>query len=141
MPEHLKTLSSDGWCVACAAPCAFHGPECGTVARAHSQQQLRKSVALAHKQSPAADLDLPLAAGIPNMSADAPAMAKARGLENVKPYVLELAPDAASGGGYPIPGQTITAVRNNHLQYAVTWFGLAATLVVIYVIYQVRRRD
>ena len=73
--------------------------------------------------------------------ADAPAMAKARGLENVKPYVLELAPDAASGGGYPIPGQTITAVRNNHLQYAVTWFGLAATLVVIYVIYQVRRRD
>lgn len=73
--------------------------------------------------------------------ADAPAMAESRGLSNAKPYVVELAPGAAAGGVYPIPGQTITAVRNNHLQYAVTWFGLAATLVVIYVIFQIRRRD
>ena len=73
--------------------------------------------------------------------AEAPAMAKARGLGHAKPYVVELAPAPAAGDGYPIPGQTITSVRNNHLQYAVTWFGLAATLVVIYVIFQVRRRD
>lgn len=76
--------------------------------------------------------------------ADAPAMAKARGLGVVKPYVIELAPTAAGlagARGYPIAGQTVTAIRNNHLQYAVTWFGLAATLVVIYVLYQVRRRD
>ena len=53
--------------------------------------------------------------------ADAPAMAKARVLGNVKPYVLELAPDAAAGdGGYPIAGQTLTAISNNHLQYAIT---------------------
>ncbi|MFT7573637.1 MAG: surfeit locus 1 family protein [Paracoccaceae bacterium] len=76
--------------------------------------------------------------------ADAPAMAKARGLGVVKPYVIELAPTAAGiagARGYPIAGQTVTAIRNNHLQYAVTWFGLAATLVVIYVLYQIRRRD
>jgi len=76
--------------------------------------------------------------------ADAPAMARARGLGVVKPYVVELAPTAggaAAARGYPIAGQTVTAIRNNHLQYAVTWFGLAATLVVIYVLYQVRRRD
>ena len=76
--------------------------------------------------------------------ADAPAMAKARGLDVVKPYVVELAPTAggaAAARGYPIAGQTVTAIRNNHLQYAVTWFGLAATLVVIYVLCQIRRRD
>lgn len=76
--------------------------------------------------------------------ADAPAMAKARGLANVKPYVIELAPTAAGlagARGYPIAGQTVTAINNNHLQYAITWFGLAATLVVIYVLFQVRRRD
>ncbi|MGZ0244741.1 MAG: SURF1 family cytochrome oxidase biogenesis protein, partial [Alphaproteobacteria bacterium] len=62
----------------------------------------------------------------------------------VKPFVIELAPTAAGvagARGYPIAGQTITEIRNNHLQYAVTWFGLAATLVVIYVLYQIRRRD
>ena len=76
--------------------------------------------------------------------ADATAMAEARGLDDVKPYVIELAPTAAGiagARGYPIAGQTVTEIRNNHLQYAVTWFGLAATLVVIYVLYQVRRRD
>lgn len=76
--------------------------------------------------------------------ADAPAMANARGLDAVKPYVIELAPTAAGlagARGYPIAGQTITEIRNNHLQYAVTWFGLAATLVVIYVVYHLRRRD
>ena len=76
--------------------------------------------------------------------ADAPAMAAARGLTGVKPFVIELAPTAgglAGARGYPIAGQTITEIRNNHLQYAVTWFGLAATLVVIYIAYHLRRRD
>ena len=76
--------------------------------------------------------------------ADATAIAKARGLENVKPYVIELSPTPAGLVGaraYPISGQTVTEIRNNHLQYAVTWFGLAATLVVIYVLYQVRHRS
>lgn len=76
--------------------------------------------------------------------ADAPAMAQARDLGTVKPYIIELAPTAGGAAGarsYPIAGQTVTEIRNNHLQYAVTWFGLAATLVVIYLIYQVRRRD
>jgi surfeit locus 1 family protein len=76
--------------------------------------------------------------------ADAPVMGEARDLGAVKPFVIELAPTAAGVAGamgYPIAGQTIIEIRNNHLQYAVTWFGLAATLVVIYVLYQIRRRD
>jgi len=62
----------------------------------------------------------------------------------VRPYVIELASTAdglAGARAYPIAGQTVTDIRNNHLQYAVTWFGMAATLVVIYVLYQVRHRS
>ena len=31
-------------------------------------------------------------------------------------------------GGYPVGGVTIVDLPNNHLQYAVTWYGLAAAL-------------
>jgi surfeit locus 1 family protein len=33
--------------------------------------------------------------------------------------------------GYPIGGVTQIDLPNNHLAYAVTWYGLAAALVVI----------
>ena len=35
-------------------------------------------------------------------------------------------------GGLPIGGATIIDLPNNHLQYAVTWYGLAATLAAIW---------
>ena len=38
-------------------------------------------------------------------------------------------------GGWPQGGQTRLELPNNHLQYAITWFGLAAALVVIYAFY------
>ena len=41
-------------------------------------------------------------------------------------------------GGYPIGGQTILDIPNNHLDYALTWYGLALVLLVIYLLY-VRR--
>ena len=31
-------------------------------------------------------------------------------------------------GGLPQPGKLVANLRNNHLQYAVTWFGLALVL-------------
>ena len=34
--------------------------------------------------------------------------------------------------GWPRPGQTRFAIPNNHLGYAVTWFGLALTLVAVF---------
>jgi len=37
--------------------------------------------------------------------------------------------DAPNPGGLPIGGVTIIELPNNHLQYAMTWFGLAAALV------------
>lgn len=42
-------------------------------------------------------------------------------------YLVDAGP-AANPGGYPIGGQTKTELRNEHLQYAVIWFALAACL-------------
>ena len=55
------------------------------------------------------------------------------------PAVLEAdaAPDPA---GLPVGGQTQVRLSNNHLQYALTWYGLAVALVVIYVVFH-RQRD
>ncbi|MFC4313662.1 SURF1 family protein [Steroidobacter flavus] len=62
-------------------------------------------------------------------SRDVTAIAAKRGLSDIAPYfidaeVLEPAvPDA------PIGGLTVIAFSNNHLQYALTWFGLALMLI------------
>lgn len=52
-----------------------------------------------------------------------------------------VAADAAPNpGGFPIGGQTRVNIPNDHLQYAITWFLLAVTLAVIYVVYHQRRQ-
>ncbi|HWU62071.1 MAG TPA: SURF1 family protein [Ensifer sp.] len=48
--------------------------------------------------------------------------------------------DAPNPGGLPIGGVTQFDFPNNHLQYAVTWYGLAATLAVIVAVYWFRGR-
>ncbi len=69
---------------------------------------------------------------------DLKAMAQAAGVKEFMPYVLE-ANDALVPGGYPIGGQTIIDLPNNHLGYAVTWYGLALVLLVIYGVSGYRR--
>ncbi len=70
---------------------------------------------------------------------DPPAMAARAGLGNpVTAIYLEAGP-AANPGGLPIGGQTRLELRNDHLQYAITWYALAVALVVIYVLFQLRR--
>jgi surfeit locus 1 family protein len=62
---------------------------------------------------------------------DLSAMAKVAGVPAFLPYVLEV--DARPNpGGYPIGGQTRIELPNNHLGYALTWYGLALALLVIY---------
>jgi len=39
--------------------------------------------------------------------------------------------DAPNPGGLPVGGVTIVDLPNNHLQYAVTWYGLAAALAAV----------
>ena len=42
-------------------------------------------------------------------------------------------------GGLPIGGQTRITLPNNHIQYAFTWLGLAVAMIVIYVLYGLKR--
>lgn len=46
------------------------------------------------------------------------------------PFFIDAGPGAAPGG-IPVGGVTVVDIPNNHLQYAITWFGLAAVLVVM----------
>lgn len=57
----------------------------------------------------------------------------------LQPLVLD-ADDTPNPGGFPIGGQTRTDIPNDHLQYAIIWYALAAALLVIFVLYS-RRRD
>ncbi len=65
---------------------------------------------------------------------DIAGMAKADGLRLAAPVVVE-ADAAPNPGGWPKGGQTVVYFYNEHLQYAITWFALAAGLVVVYLAY------
>jgi surfeit locus 1 family protein len=58
-------------------------------------------------------------------SRDVQAIAAARGVSQAAPYFIDAA-DTPVPGGLPIGGLTVITFRNNHLQYALTWFTLAA---------------
>lgn len=64
---------------------------------------------------------------------DLPAMAKADRLDNVAPFYID-ADAAPNPGGWPQGGVTPLELPNNHLQYAITWFSLAAGMLVIYIV-------
>jgi len=64
---------------------------------------------------------------------DLPAMSEAAGIAPVSFY---LEADATPNpGGLPVGGQTQIELPSPHLQYAITWFALAAGLAVIYVVW------
>ena len=50
------------------------------------------------------------------------------------------ADDSANPGGLPIGGRTQIAIANNHLYYAITWYGLAAGLIGVYIVFRRRAR-
>ena len=58
-------------------------------------------------------------------------IAAAKGLGAIAPfYVEQEAPTPP--GGLPQPGKLVVALPDNHLQYAVTWYGLAVVLVAVF---------
>jgi surfeit locus 1 family protein len=69
---------------------------------------------------------------------DPAAMANANGLERVAPFYVE-ADATPNPGGWPKGGQTRLTLPNNHLQYAITWFGIALTLVGVFGAWAARR--
>jgi surfeit locus 1 family protein len=69
------------------------------------------------------------------------AIAAAKGWGDVAPfYVEQEAPTPP--GGLPTPGKLVVNLPNNHLQYALTWFGLAAVLAGVFAAFaRARRRE
>jgi surfeit locus 1 family protein len=70
---------------------------------------------------------------------DIPAMAEAMDLP-LLPLVLTL--DRSDGsGGQPKAMPARTEFQNNHLGYAITWYGLAAGLLAVYLLFSFQRDD
>ena len=59
------------------------------------------------------------------------AMAARYGWGEVAPFYVEMESPAPQGG-VPRPGQLTVKLRNDHLGYALTWFGLAAVLLGVF---------
>ena len=56
------------------------------------------------------------------------------------PVIVE-ADAAPVPGGWPRGGQTVVTLRNDHLQYAITWYGLAAALVGVFAVFAFGSRN
>lgn len=76
-------------------------------------------------------------------SRDVQAIAATQGLARVAPYFIDADaasqgnPNHATGVDGPVAGLTVVSFRNQHLQYALTWFALA--LMVVAAIWRVLR--
>lgn len=70
---------------------------------------------------------------------DPVAIASAKGWGEVAPFFVELeSPRPPSG--FPRPGLLKPNVRNEHLQYAITWYGLALVVAVMFAVWLGGRR-
>ena len=67
------------------------------------------------------------------------AMAGVLGWGSVAPFYIEQE-DPVPPGGLPHPSVLRVQLRNDHLQYAITWFGLAAVVVVMFALWAWRQR-
>lgn len=65
---------------------------------------------------------------------DVQALAAADKVQLLARVVVE-ADATPNPGGWPKGGQTVVKFRNQHLQYAITWFALAAGLLLVYLAY------
>ena len=63
----------------------------------------------------------------------------AKDLDAVATYYIDRLRPTPRDRQLPIGASTEVSVRNDHLQYAITWFSFAISLAVIYVLYHRRR--
>jgi cytochrome oxidase assembly protein ShyY1 len=76
---------------------------------------------------------------------DVPAMARALGWDNggnaVAPFYIDLE-SPVPGSGTPKPGPLHVRLKDDHLNYAITWFGLAAVVAFAFVFWwRAQRRN
>ncbi|HMN36920.1 MAG TPA: SURF1 family protein [Hyphomicrobium sp.] len=55
------------------------------------------------------------------------------------PFSIDALAEPANPGGWPKGGTTQMHLPNRHLEYALTWWGFAATLIVIYIVFARQR--
>ena len=60
-------------------------------------------------------------------------------LQGYAPFSIDAEAEPANPGEWPKGGTTEVHLPNSHLQYVVTWYGLALTLIVIFVVYARQR--
>jgi surfeit locus 1 family protein len=65
---------------------------------------------------------------------DPTAIGDAKHVHPVAPFYVEME-SPTPPGGWPQPGKIVVNLPNNHLQYALTWYGLALVLVVMFVVW------
>ncbi|KWT66720.1 Cytochrome oxidase biogenesis protein Surf1, facilitates heme A insertion [Hyphomicrobium sulfonivorans] len=61
------------------------------------------------------------------------------GTAHVHAFFVDAEKDPVPPGGWPIGGTTRLELPNRHLEYALTWYGLAATLVGVFAAFAVAR--
>jgi len=71
---------------------------------------------------------------------DPGAMAAAKGIGPVAPFYVEQE-QPVPPGGLPQPGRLAVGLPNNHLQYAITWYGLAVVLVGVFAAFAYSQRN
>jgi surfeit locus 1 family protein len=74
-------------------------------------------------------------------TADPQAIGAALGLPGVAPDLLVALAGPRQGDALPQPALTLPRPRNSHLGYAITWYGLAASLVGVLIAWAVRKED
>jgi len=65
---------------------------------------------------------------------DPSGIADAKGIRPVAPFYVEQE-SPVPPGGLPQPGKLVINLPNNHLGYAITWYGLALVLLVVFVLW------
>jgi surfeit locus 1 family protein len=64
-------------------------------------------------------------------------IAATKGWGPIAPFYVEQE-SPVPPGGWPQPGKLVPSLPDNHLQYAVTWYGLAIVLAVLFVVWAVK---
>ncbi len=73
---------------------------------------------------------------------DPEAVARALRLGPVMPFTLIVLRAAGDQlGAYPLPAEHLPRPPNDHLSYAITWFGLAIVLLVVFAVYVAKKRE